>query len=329
MIEEFPYDQPAKPSNTRMENILALVTFGITLIFLFSPSIYFLRKLNPYTIHFLFFLLLLGFIAFITDRSKLMIASLLSVGALCLFLKSTFNQNLKLENAGNDQTLQVAHISLGNVDADRKEVIEYLIHLPIDVICIQELSPDWENYFNAELEKIYPYSIRLPRMDQYGQGMYSKLPLSDLDTMWVDQIPAISAKVDFDSGHSLYVLSCQVTPPVNQAAFDEIESHFSALSAYSKKLNKPLLLLGEFHLPSWSSEVQKLKSDAQLNDSRRDIHSRNLDGSVSFPRIPVDYILFSKEINCSSFSDLGNSLVGRLGITGTYYFQSGNDKMAN
>lgn len=327
MIEETQQNPIPSLRSKRLENTLAFITFGVTLIFLLTPSLYLLRKLNPYTIHFLFILLLVGFIAFITDKSKWMIACFLSAAALCLFLKSSFNQKLKLSSSDSNESFQVAHISLGNVEVDREKVLQYITHLPIDVICIQELSPDWEDFFSDRLESTYPYSVKLPRMDQYGQGMYAKYPIRELDTVWFDQIPAIKACVVFDSVHSVSLISCQVAPPVNQMAFKQIDNHLTSLASYKKRLSLPVVLIGEFHLPPWSAEVQKFKNLAELKDSRRDIHSRNLDGSVSLPKIPVDYILFGNGIDCSSFTDLGNSLVGRLGITGTYYFMVSDEKM--
>ena len=81
------------------------------------------------------------------------------------------------------------------------------------------------------------------------------------------------------------------------------------------------MVLGDFHLPPWSSEVQEFKSENNLQDGRRDIHTRNLDDSVSMPRVPVEHILFTPELDCTSFAEVGNQVVGRLGITGTYQLQ--------
>jgi len=44
------------------------------------------------------------------------------------------------------------------------------------------------------------------------------------------------------------------------------------------------------------------------------------------PRIPVEHILYTDLFECTSFSEIGNALVGRIGITGTYQLQ-GNEEM--
>ena len=87
------------------------------------------------------------------------------------------------------------------------------------------------------------------------------------------------------------------------------------------------MVLGDFHLPPWSAEVQNFKVSAKLEDGRRDIHPRNIDGSLSMPRIPVEHILFTDEFECTSFSEIGNAVVGRIGITGTYQLQEVHEEM--
>ena len=81
-------------------------------------------------------------------------------------------------------------------------------------------------------------------------------------------------------------------------------------------------MVGDLHLPPWASEIQRFKDISHLEDSRRDINPRNIDGSMSLPRIPVEHIFFSKDVECTSFSELGNSTIGRIGIAGTYQLVS-------
>jgi hypothetical protein len=97
--------------------------------------------------------------------------------------------------------------------------------------------------------------------------------------------------------------------------------HLEFITQSMKSIGLPVMVLGDFHLPPWAYEVQRFKEMMDLRDGRRDIQGRNLDGSVSLPRIPVEHILFSEPWECTSFSELGNAVVGRLGITGTYQMQ--------
>ena len=107
-----------------------------------------------------------------------------------------------------------------------------------------------------------------------------------------------------------------------------ISQHFGLLSDYLVRLDDAVIVLGDMHLPPWSSEVQSFKTLSRLEDSRRDINPRNVDGSMSLPRIPVDHIFYCDKFECTSFSELGNTNVGRVGITGTYQLQSAVDEMA-
>jgi endonuclease/exonuclease/phosphatase (EEP) superfamily protein YafD len=158
----------------------------------------------------------------------------------------------------------------------------------------------------------------MSRLDQYGMGFFSRLPILNMDTMYYSQIPILTSSVLLGSGRVCHIISNQVMPPVNQSAFKSIADHFSVVTSFVRDLEGPVVVLGDFHLPPWSSEVQKFKMASRLHDGRRDIHPRNLDGSMSLPRIPVEHILYNDQFECTSFSEIGNALVGRIGITGTY-----------
>jgi hypothetical protein len=169
----------------------------------------------------------------------------------------------------------------------------------------------------------------MTRLDQYGMGFFSKRPLLSIDTIYHGQVPSLTSAVQLDPLHRCQVVSCQTVPPVNQAAFFTIDQHFNHLSSYLNEIKGSFLVMGDLHLPPWSSELQKFKASSKLEDSRRDINPRNIDGSVSLPRIPVEHILFCEKFECTSFSELGNETVGRLGITGTYQLHNGFAEMAD
>jgi hypothetical protein len=118
-----------------------------------------------------------------------------------------------------------------------------------------------------------------------------------------------------------------VVPPVSQAAFEAIDHQFDTISRFLAEVSGSKIVLGDFHLPPWSAEVQKFKVSGQLQDGRRDIHPRNIDGSLSLPKIPVEHILFSHAFECTSFSEIGNAGIGRIGITGTYQLLEGDEEM--
>jgi hypothetical protein len=260
----------------------------------------------------------LGFIGFLIHQERMMLVGLLCCCVLCLYLKSSANQQMRLPIGGNNPSLKITHINLGNAENDYDRVIDYVQNLHSDFISFQELTPDWNVALTKRLSPEFGYIKTMTRLDQYGMGFFSKIPFVSVDTLYFEQVPNLVGTIRMNGHNFCNIISCQVVPPVNQAAFANIANHLNFLSGYIKNLNGKVILLGDLHLPPWNSEIQQFKIAANLQDSRRDSNPRNLDGSLSLPRIPVDHILFGQKFECTSFAELGNSTVGRLGITGTY-----------
>jgi endonuclease/exonuclease/phosphatase (EEP) superfamily protein YafD len=308
--------------------IKAAIQFGITSLLLlvtficvFNPSMLFFRNFTQYTLYIMLGLLAVGIFAFVAENPRTMMMSMLCCGILCLYLKSSSNDKIRLPLENANPALTISHISLGNADNDYKTVIDYLKTIDADLLSFQELTPDWNAQLIDQLSSKYNYVQTVTRLDQYGMGFFSKLPFDRLDTIYYKEIPNLVASVKLHGQKECHVISCQMTPPVNQAAYASIMDHFNFISMYTRKLEGNIIVLGDFHLPPWSKEVQKFKEDSHLQDGRRDIHTRNLDGSMSLPRIPVEHILYSDAMDCTSFAEIGNNIVGRLGIIGTYQIQ--------
>jgi endonuclease/exonuclease/phosphatase (EEP) superfamily protein YafD len=199
--------------------------------------------------------------------------------------------------------------------------------LKSDFLSFQELTPDWNAQLTNRLASHFSYIHTMTRLDQYGMGFFSKFPFQSLDTVYFNEIPNLSGTVQLDANQLCKIVSCQMVPPVNQAAYISINNHLQLISNYLAGVPGTAVVLGDFHLPPWSAEVQKFRAASHLQDGRRDIHPRNIDGSLSLPRIPVEHILFSDQLECTSFSEIGNALVGRIGITGTYQLQLVDEQM--
>ena len=301
--------------------ILAFL-FLVTFICVFTPSLLFFKFFTQYTLYIMLGLLTIGIVSFASDNTRMMMMSMICCGALCLYLKSSSNNNIRLPVENANPALSITHISLGNAENDYNSVIDYLLSIDADLLSFQELTPDWNTHLIDRLASKYNYIQTLTRLDQYGMGFFSKLPIQNLDTIFYQQIPNLIGSVKLGGHQRCNIISCQMMPPVNQAAYISIMDHFNFVAGYILQLEGNTMVLGDFHLPPWAAEVQKFKEETHLQDGRRDIHTRNLDGSLSLPRIPVEHILFSDGMDCTSFAEVGNGVVGRLGITGTYQIQN-------
>lgn len=315
-------------TNSVFQYSVVSVIVLVTLICVFTPDILFFKKVTAYTLFIMLGLLASGFIWFVFNQKRLMMVSLLCCCILCLYLKESSNKKMRLAAVTANPSIRISHVSLGNAESDYDAVIDYLLAMDVDFFSFQELTPDWNAHLSDRLSSSFSYIETMTRLDQYGMGFFSKYPFEHLDTIYFLEIPNLSGTVQLAGNKKCNIISCQVMPPVNQSAFVSIASHFQLITDYILQQQGTKVVLGDFHLPPWSTEVQEFKAASQLQDGRRDIHPRNIDGSMSLPRIPVEHILYTHELECTAFSEIGNDLVGRIGISGTYQLQEGNEEMA-
>lgn len=308
----------------------AIADYGISTLFmvvtfvcLFTPSLMFFKQLAANTLYIMLGLLITGFLFFIFKCERLMVVSLFCCAVLCLHLKESSNKQMRLAAVTESPSLKISHINLGNAENDYDSVINYLLKLDADFVSFQELTPDWNKKLKERLAKRFGYINTMTRLDQYGMGFFSKYPFVSMDTLYYKDVPNLATSILMEDNHLCQIVSCQVIPPVNQGAFVQIGKHFDYVADYLDNLEGCKIVLGDLNLPPWASEVQKFRAISNLEDSRRDINPRNLDGSVSLPRIPVEHIFYCDKFECTSFSELGNAFVGRVGITGTYQIEEG------
>jgi endonuclease/exonuclease/phosphatase (EEP) superfamily protein YafD len=289
----------------------------------------FFKQLAANTLYVMFGLLLAGIIFYLLKKERLMMVSFICCAALCLHLKSSANNQMRLAAVTSSPSLSISHINLANAETNYDSVINYIRSLDADLISFQELTPDWTAQLTEKLSGEFQYIHTMTRLDQYGMGFFSKVPLHEIDTIFYNDIPSLTCSIEMADNTTANILSCQMIPPVNQNAFIKIDKHFSFLAEQMKAKPGATIVLGDLHLPPWASEIQKFRSISKLQDSRRDINPRNIDGSVSLPRIPVEHIFYCDKFECTSFSELGNEAVGRVGITGTYQLHEDFAVMAN
>lgn len=314
--------------NTAIQYGASSLLILVTLLCIFTPEPIFFKQVAAYTLFIMIGLLGLGMLFFVFNQNRLMMVSLLCCCGLNLYLKESSNNQLRLAAVTSNPSLRISHISLGNAESDYDSIIDYLLSIDSDFLSFQELTPDWNTHLTDRLSSNFHYVQTLTRLDQYGMGFFSKLPFQKMDTIYHHNIPILVGTIGLSNGASCQIISCQVVPPVNKAAFIVIEDHFRSITSYMASLAGSTVVLGDFHLPPWTTEIQNFKVSAKLHDGRRDIHPRNIDGSLSMPRIPVEHILYTEDFECTSFSEIGNAIVGRIGITGTYQLLQEHEEMA-
>ena len=290
---------------------------GVALLCMFTPDLFFLKRGANFTVQIMLMYMVIGMLFLVLNKSRLMFIALGACGCLCLYLKGVSDQRIKFPSENANPQISVAHINLSLSD-DYAETMHTIWSADVDVISFQEYTPDWHDYLTTELASRYPYKSCHTRIDPFGMAMFSKFPIDNINTFDFGEVPNLHAQVSVDHDVKIHLISAHTVAPVNGAAYTRIRDHFRQVSEYVRGLDGPVITLGDFNIPSWSSEIKEFKSFAGLNDSRRDIVPSSLQGTISLLKIPVDHILYSDEIECTAFRVLAGQHATHLGIFGKY-----------
>jgi endonuclease/exonuclease/phosphatase family metal-dependent hydrolase len=125
-----------------------------------------------------------------------------------------------------------------------------------DVVCLQEVTPVWEQAVRARYQDVYPFMLFRPREGSAGLGFLSRFPLTDLG--FHEEIhgwhPAWHAQVDTEMGPVQILnvhLRSMFTGRSNavEAYFSTSADHRLAIEAFSSAGEPalPTLVVGDFN----------------------------------------------------------------------------------
>lgn len=297
------------------------------LFFLFTPNVILLKKLNSFAVQMMLLYLFAGMFFLLYDQTRLIIISLACCGVLTLYLKGASNQNMRLPEVTSEPNISIALINLSLGEGSYQETINKMVNTNADVLCLQELTPDWSRELAMYLSQEYPYNGSLVQLDPFGAAVYSKYQIDCIDTFYYQNIPNLRASVKRDEDHIVHVISSHILPAVNRNALRRMGEHFHSIAHYTDSLQGAIVTVGDFNLVPWSVELQEFRYLAGLEDGRRDVNQRSLEGSLSFFNIPYDHIFHSSHLECTEFNEITNQSETHLGIFGTYQYKKSGSSL--
>lgn len=194
-------------------------------------------------------------------------------------------------------TLKLLQLNV-NSRNDRYADVASLVHESnVDIVALQELSLEWCTEMKARLPE-YHYCRCFPRPDNFGIGLFSRVPLSKLDVVRYGKalLPTVVAELQFD-GAPLTVLSTHPLPPSDLVNYDFRNDQFGALAKARDTWSKSVVLSGDLNTTSWSDHFTDFLKESKLRDSRQGFGVQ-----VSWPAqffvlsIPIDHVLVSDDI---------------------------------
>jgi endonuclease/exonuclease/phosphatase (EEP) superfamily protein YafD len=203
---------------------------------------------------------------------------------------------------GATETLRAMLINVNTHGGDPDRVGQVVREADPDILVLEEISDRWVRRLQW-LTQSHPHSRVQPRGDNFGIGLYSKLPLTQgrIVTIGDAGVPSIVATVETGQG-KLGIVATHPVPPAGAAysrwrndQFDKLPKHVPS--------SLPVMLLGDLNTTPWNFHFKRLLKRTGLKDSAkgRGIQPTWRRYNPLFA-LPVDHCLHSADVSVVSRS---------------------------
>jgi len=305
-----------------LENLIIPLPFLYLALLIFSPENVLATLLNSLALQVSIATLLFGL--WLLVRQRLLFSFLILL--ITITTKLGFIDGLPGTNTAlldpNTQ-LRIAHFNVLKYNNNYEATIHAAINTRADFISFQEINGQWSSALTEALCNQYPYFITYPLESCcYGIGVFSKLPLANTGITYFEDMPNITGSICMDSAE-VHFITAHTKTPLTSLSLQKRNDHLRFIGEYLESKKGPKLAVGDFNSVPWDGMIRSLRRKASLKDSRKNA-AGTYPASLPLLRIPIDFILYSKEMHCTSFDTIKGTSSDHLGIVGQYSFLKSN-----
>jgi endonuclease/exonuclease/phosphatase (EEP) superfamily protein YafD len=310
--------------NSVLSKLATICMVGIAVVLMIQPQWPIVKATVKYAEWVALAIVGFGLCMLAFKQRRLMFASMLSAGAICVYFDQSETPIVKADSQIKTTQIdfQIGHYNLSNHNAHPDDMIEYVLAQQTDVITLLEYHRGWDSILVSRLNPSYPYRILRPDLGYTGMAIYSRLPLTILDSARIENSRMLAGTVELDNNQgkiACYLMMMPLIPgPQSEvtrtALLDKVK-----LSLNTKQL--PTLVLGEFSDPNWDNALRTFRADCNLYNSR--VGMMVVSPCDQFPnfRVPSEHIFYSTMLECTEFQPIGNPFSDYIGLTGAYRFK--------
>jgi len=192
-------------------------------------------------------------------------------------------------------------ILLSNVhtsNSNYKGVIEYIRKVDPEILALEEINQRWDSELQPLLN-IYKFTEICPSEDNFGIGLYSKIPFEKVRVHYFGEWgvpPSIVAKIKLGKD-IVTILFTHPLPPGSRDYFNRRNKQLEEIIARKEDFGDRLIVLGDLNMTSWSYYFERFKNKMNLHDTREGF-GVNPSWPTMLPimLIPIDHCLTSHNI---------------------------------
>ena len=211
-------------------------------------------------------------------------------------------------DASERVSLLLANVYMHNREADA--LLDVVQQTDPDMLLLMETDRWWIDQVGPLRER-YAHRHELPIDNTYGMALYSRYPLQDFTTMFLqhDSVPSFHCDVQLPNGRSFRFHGVHPVPPVHSKHPDNAGQKEKELVLVGNLVEEdalPEMVAGDFNDVAWSNTSRLFEASGELEDTRigRGMYN-SFDAQSWIMRWPLDHVYVSEEFRVVSFRRLG------------------------
>jgi endonuclease/exonuclease/phosphatase (EEP) superfamily protein YafD len=186
--------------------------------------------------------------------------------------------------------------NLNSQNRQRDEVLSFLREQRADLVLLTEVGAAWAEAV-GELSDLYPHRRVVPREDNFGIALLSRIPWSSVETIELGraEVPTVVARFEID-GCDIALVGTHPLPPGSREMAALRNEQLVELARFVQQQDNGIIMAGDLNTTDFSPHFADLLVAANLRDTRQGLGIQPSWGPFPLLEIAIDHCLVSPEI---------------------------------
>ena len=187
---------------------------------------------------------------------------------------------------------QVVVVNLSYRNSDHQRLLDYVNEQRPELLVLSEYTKVWDAALAGALSG-YPYSLRRPRLDQFGMAVFSRQPFIEAAALDLGSGQAENIRVRARlGGREISLFAVHLYPPTSPERAARRLRQLERLAGEVRAAPAPRLVTGDLNLTPFSPHFRQLLDRSGLLDARQAQGLHVTWPSLPLPLwIPIDHAL--------------------------------------
>jgi endonuclease/exonuclease/phosphatase (EEP) superfamily protein YafD len=215
------------------------------------------------------------------------------------------------------EKIRLLSMNVLSINHRYEDAIAAIEEADADIVLLQETTPAWCSAL-APLREVYPTYLEVPRNDDFGIAIYTRLPGAKAFEVESEQSPVPILAITLDQGLTVY--NVHTTPPVNWESARIRDVMLEELAGWTEDHAGPVVIGGDLNITPWSPLYRRFVAASGLRNARmgfgllptwpQDRTFPLLPNALRFrPFMPIDHVMLPPDagvIRCERGPNIGS-----------------------